>query len=207
MYRLILLLGLWLASAPAWCWELAVIHVNDVHSRIEPVNRFNATCSAAEDAAGECFGGVARMHAKIDELRARHEAEGRPVLVLDAGDQFQGSLFYTEYRGRAAAEFMNRIGFDAMAVGNHEFDDGAGTLRAFIDRLSLPLLSANVEAAADSPIADRIAPSTLLERSGRRIGLVSVVAEDTAETSSPGPGIRFLSAAESLARASEALSA
>jgi 5'-nucleotidase / UDP-sugar diphosphatase len=61
---------------------------------------------------------------KINELRDSLKAAGQNVIVLDAGDQFQGSLMYTTYKGAVEAEFMEQIGFDAMAVGNHEFDDG-----------------------------------------------------------------------------------
>ena len=67
----------------------------------------------------------------------RSEA-GENVVVLDAGDQFQGSLFYTPYKGEIEAEFMNDIGFDAMAVGNHEFDDGPGRLAKFVDGRGVP---------------------------------------------------------------------
>ena len=65
-----------------------------------------------------------------DQGIARQLGRGRNVIVLDAGDQFQGSLFYTTYKGAAEAEFMEKIGFDAMAVGNHEFDDGPEGLAA-----------------------------------------------------------------------------
>jgi 2',3'-cyclic-nucleotide 2'-phosphodiesterase (5'-nucleotidase family) len=115
-------------AAPAGAFELTVLHINDLHSRILPINKYDSTCSAEDDAAGECFGGVARIKTLLDQRRAALAAEGANVLTLDAGDQFQGSLFYITYKGRAAVEFMNAIGFDAMAVGNHEFDDGPGKL-------------------------------------------------------------------------------
>ncbi|MEM8689036.1 MAG: metallophosphoesterase, partial [Pseudomonadota bacterium] len=100
-------------------YTLHVIHINDLHSRIEPVSKYDSTCPASDDAAGKCFGGIARVATKIRALRDRLRAEGENVIVLDAGDQFQGSLMYTTYKGAAEAEFMEAIGFDAMAVGNH----------------------------------------------------------------------------------------
>ena len=103
---------------------LHILHTNDVHSRIEEIDAFDSTCDAETSAAGECFGGVARIATKINELRDQITADGGHVIVLDAGDQYQGSLFYTTYKGEEVVEFMNAIGYDAMAIGNHEFDDG-----------------------------------------------------------------------------------
>lgn len=74
---------------------LHVLHINDFHSRIEPINAFNSTCSASDDAEGKCYGGVARLYTLINSLRDSLSKNGDPVLVLDAGDASQGSLLYT----------------------------------------------------------------------------------------------------------------
>ena len=173
-------------------YTLDILHINDLHSRIEPINRFDSTCSAEDEGEGKCFGGVARVKAKIDERRAALGEEGANVLVLDAGDQFQGSLFYTTYKGEAAVEFMNGIGFDAMAVGNHEFDDGPEALRTFIEAAEFPVISGNTLAGASSPVADMIDGYIIKEVGGEKIGIVSVLATDTDETSSPGPTILLI---------------
>ncbi len=68
---------------------LHILHTNDVHSRIEPISDRDSTCDAEQTAAGECFGGMARIATKIKELRDRITAEGGNVIVLDAGDQYQ----------------------------------------------------------------------------------------------------------------------
>ncbi len=81
-------------------------------------------------------------------------------IVVDAGDQFQGSLYYTQYRGLEAADYMPMLGYQAMAVGNHEFDDGPANLAKFIDAVGLPVLSANIDASADPDLAGKIAAST-----------------------------------------------
>ncbi|SDZ96908.1 bifunctional metallophosphatase/5'-nucleotidase [Rubrimonas cliftonensis] len=170
-------------------FTLHILHINDLHSRIEPITKFGSTCDAETDAKGDCFGGVARVAAKIAELRAA--LAGQPVLMLDAGDQFQGSLFYTTYKGAAEAEFMATIGFDAMALGNHEFDDGPAGLAAFLDRVSFPVVSGNIDVSAEPGLAGRVAPYVLLEVGGETVAIVSAVAADTPETSSPGPRIPF----------------
>lgn len=172
-------------------FTLDILHINDLHSRIEAINSSDATCSAEQAEANECFGGVARLKTKIDERRDALTGEGANVLVLDAGDQFQGSLFYTTYKGEAEAEFMNAIGFDAMAIGNHEFDDGPEALDAFIGLVDVPLLSGNTVAAEGSLLAGKYEPYLIKELGGERIGIVSVLATDTDETSSPGDDISF----------------
>ncbi|MEL6201485.1 MAG: 5'-nucleotidase C-terminal domain-containing protein [Pseudomonadota bacterium] len=173
-------------------YTLNILHINDVHSRIEPINRFDSTCGAEDDAEGKCFGGIARVKTKIDERRDALTNTGQNVVVLDAGDQFQGSLFYTTYKGDAAVEFMNGIGFDAMAVGNHEFDDGPEALLKFIDQADFPVISGNTLAGASSPLADKIEPYIIKEIGGEKIGILSVLATDTDETSSPGDTILLI---------------
>ena len=168
---------------------LTVLHTNDVHSRIEPINRFDSTCPPEDDAAGECFGGVARLKTALDARRAE---AGAAVLTLDAGDQFQGSLFYTTYKGQAAAEFMNALGYDAMAVGNHEFDDGPEALAAFLDTVAVPVISGNTYVADEPLLQGRLPGYVILETGGERVAVVSVLAADTAETSSPGPNVAFI---------------
>lgn len=194
-------------AAAADDFTLTILHINDLHSRIESINRYDSTCSAEDEAEGACFGGVARVKTAIDQRRAALAAEGRAVVTLDAGDQFQGSLFYTTYKGAAAAEFMNAIGFDAMAVGNHEFDDGPSALAAFLDASETPIISANVDASAEPLLTGRLQGATIVEAGGERIGIVSVVSTDTSVTSSPGPSIAFTDDLAALTAQVEALEA
>jgi 5'-nucleotidase len=170
---------------------LHILHINDLHSRIQPINRFDSTCDAQDDAAGECFGGVARVATAINTLRDELTAAGQSVIVLDAGDQFQGSFMYTTYRGAAEAEFMQAIGFDAMAVGNHEFDDGPAALAEFIDAVDFPVVSGNLDLMQSDLLRDRVADHVVLEVNGMQVGIVSALATNTAETSSPGPNVTF----------------
>lgn len=185
-------------TAAAAGYRLHVIHINDFHSRIEPVNRFDSTCSPMDDADGTCFGGVARVATKINELRDELRAAGENVIVVDAGDQFQGSLMYTTYKGAAAAEFMNAIGFDAMAIGNHEFDDGSQTLAEFIDLVDFPVISGNLILSGSSPLKDRVANHVVMDVGGEKIGIVSAVTTDTAVISSPESDVGFADEAAAL---------
>ncbi|MFO7855839.1 MAG: 5'-nucleotidase C-terminal domain-containing protein [Paracoccaceae bacterium] len=196
-----------LAGPAAAEFALTLLHVNDLHSRLQPISDSDGACPPEADAAGACFGGVARLATLVATRRAAAEAEGRAVLLLDAGDQFQGSPLYTTYKGAAEAEFMEAIGFDAMAVGNHEFDDGPEGLAGFLDAVSFPVISGNIDVSASAPLAGRVAPHAVLEAGGERIGIVSALAVDTVETSSPGPDVVFSDEIESLTAAVAALEA
>ena len=184
-----------LASSVHAEFNLHILHTNDIHSRIESINKYDSTCDAEGEAAGECFGGVARLKAAID---AKRSELGETVIVLDAGDPFQGSLFYTTYKGAAEAEFMEAIGYDAMAVGNHEFDDGPEGLAGFIDSVSFPVVSGNIDVSQSNVLAGKVMDHIVVEVAGEQIGIVSALAVDTVETSSPGPSVVFHDEIESL---------
>jgi len=170
-------------------YQLNILHINDFHSRDESINKFDATCSADEESKKECFGGAARLKTEID-LR-RKALAGQNVILLDAGDNFQGSLFYTTYKGQAEVELLNAMKFDAMTVGNHEFDDGETALAPFLDKVQFPVLGANVQTDAQSKLGDRIKKSVVLDVGGQKIGIVGVVTTDTPELASPGPHVKI----------------
>ncbi|MCQ0971871.1 5'-nucleotidase/apyrase family protein [Paracoccus sp. TK19116] len=177
---------------------LHILHTNDLHSRIEPINAYDSTCDQETLDAGECFGGVARVAAKVKELRDQITAEGGNVIVLDAGDQYQGSLFYTTYKGKDTAEFMTAIGYDAMAVGNHEFDDGPEGLDVLLEGVEFPVTSGNLDLSQSNILNDKVADTVTLDVGGEKIGIVSALAMDTPETASPGPNVIFMDDMDSL---------
>ncbi|MEM1351748.1 MAG: bifunctional UDP-sugar hydrolase/5'-nucleotidase [Pseudomonadota bacterium] len=177
------------ASMAAAEYTLHILHTNDMHSRIESINRFDSTCDADGEAEGKCFGGIARVKAAIDAKKA--ELGNAPVIVVDAGDPFQGSLFYSTYKGAAEAEFMDQMGYDAMAVGNHEFDDGPQGLSDFIDMVSFPVISGNLDLSGEPLLDGKVGNHVVLDVGGRKVGIVSALATDTVETSSPGDGVVF----------------
>lgn len=195
------------AGAAMADYTLNILHINDFHSRQESINKYDSTCSAEEESKNECFGGIARVKTKIDERRAALSKDGGNVIVLNAGDEFQGSLFYTTYKGDDTAEFMNGIGYDVMALGNHEFDDGVDTLAKFLGKVKFPVISANTIAADGSPIAGKYKPYVIKEIGGQKIGVVSAITTDTADISTPGPTVKFADEIETLKKQVEALKA
>lgn len=175
------------ASVAAADYSLTILHTNDFHARFEPISRFDSGCSAEDNAAGECFGGTARLVTAIADARARTNNS----ILVDGGDQFQGTLFYTYYKGAAAAEFMNKLGYDGMTVGNHEFDDGPEVLRGFMDSVNFPVLMSNADVSNEPLLADTLMKSTVIERAGEQIGMIGLTPQNTDELASPGANITF----------------
>jgi 5'-nucleotidase len=175
------------AGAAAADYSLTILHTNDFHARFEPISRFDSGCSAEDNTAGECFGGTARLVTSVAEARARSNNS----ILVDGGDQFQGTLFYTYYKGAAAAEFMNKLGYDGMTVGNHEFDDGPEVLTGFMDSVNFPVLMSNADVSGEPLLADKLMKSTVIERGGEKIGLIGLTPENTDELASPGPNVIF----------------
>lgn len=186
-------------------YTLHVLHINDQHSRIEPITKYDNTCSDEDNTEGKCFGGSARIATKINQLR--DELAGENVIVLDAGDQYQGSLMYTTYKGDVEIEMMNRIGFDAMAVGNHEFDDGDAGLEKLATHAEFPVVSGNIDVSASNILAGKIKDHVVLEIGGEKIGIISALCTDTVETSSPSEAVIFSDEIESLQEDADALTA
>ena len=170
--------------------NLTILHTNDFHARFRPISKYDNNCSAENNAEGKCFGGSARLITAIEDARSRHEN----TVLLDGGDQFQGTLFYNLYKGKVAAEMMNKLGYDGMTVGNHEFDDGPETLRAFMDAVNFPVLMANANVDMEPELKGKLQKSTVIERSGHKIGLIGLVTEDVVDISSPGDNIIFTDA-------------
>lgn len=172
-------------------FKLNILHINDMHSRVESISRFNSTCSVEDEGEGKCFGGFGRLATKIWERRKQISDAGENVITLDAGDQFQGSLFYTTYKGKVEGEFMNKIGFDLMAVGNHEFDNGPDVLADFVDLVEFPVICGNITVADGEKLSGKIQEWAVLEVGGEKIGVLSVLTPDTAIIAAPGPNVSF----------------
>ncbi len=175
------------AGVAAADYKLTILHTNDFHARFEPISKYDSGCGAEDNAEGKCFGGSARLVTAVEAARGRAENS----ILVDGGDQFQGTLFYTYYKGKVAAEMMNKLGYDGMTVGNHEFDDGPEVLRGFMDAVSFPVLMSNADFSAEPALADKLLKSTVIEKGGEKIGLIGLTPEDTDELASPGANVHF----------------
>ncbi|KAF4092161.1 hypothetical protein AMELA_G00017720 [Ameiurus melas] len=165
-------------------WELTLLHTNDVHARVEETNKDSGKCTK-----GGCFAGVARRYTKIKEIRRSVQN----VLLLDAGDQFQGTVWFNYYKGSEAAHFMNKLGYDAMALGNHEFDNGVDGLKPFLQQVNCTVLSANIKAT--NPVASQISglyfPYKIINVGSEKVGIVGYTSRETPALSMTGPYLNF----------------
>ena len=168
-----LLLLVSLAAAQDDSYSLTIMHTNDVHGHHEPQRDGN--------------GGAARQAAVVQQIRAEVDNH----LLLDGGDRFTGTLFHVQYRGQDSVQIMNAIGYDAMVLGNHEFDDGSQVLADFISGLDLPALTANVDFSEDPLLAGQVDPSVTLEVGGESIGIIGLTSPETAILSKPSKTLVF----------------
>ena len=187
------------AAEPA-AFPLTILHTNDAHAHYTEYHNDGSTCSDGKD----CLGGVARLKTLVDQERAA--ANGSAILV-DAGDQFQGSLHYYLFKDQIVADTMNALGYQAMAIGNHEFDDGPALLGSLAGKLKFPILGANLDVSKEPSLAGKLADSTVLTVNGEKIGLIGLTTPDTASLSKPGATVVFNDPVTSAQAAVDALQA
>jgi len=146
------------ASAIASCalaQSLVILHTNDTHSNIDP------------DANGQ--GGVLQRKAIIDSVR---NAE-KNVLLVDAGDIVQGTLFFKYFRGDVEYPLMNMMGYDIEILGNHEFDNGIQELATNLKKLKADRLSANYDFTG-TPLQGLFSPYSIKKTAGKEIGFIGL---------------------------------
>uniref|UniRef100_A0A3P9LLI0 5'-nucleotidase n=1 Tax=Oryzias latipes TaxID=8090 RepID=A0A3P9LLI0_ORYLA len=167
-------------------WDLVLLHTNDVHARIEETSVHSGKCSAS----GGCYGGVARRATAIQSIRGSETN----VLLLDAGDQFQGTVWFNYYKGAEAAHFMNLLRYDAMAFGNHEFDNEVeGLVKPFLEDIKCTILSANIktDTTLASTFGTTYVPFKIFTFGTEKVGVVGYTSKETPTLSRPGPRLRF----------------
>ena len=161
---------------------LSIVGTTDLHGRVFP---------------NDGHGGVALLGGYLRNLRAARAADGGAVLLLDAGDTFEGGIASNISEGALVVDAYNALGYDALAIGNHEFDYGAidaatgesaapaegrtpdmrGALKAAAARARFPFLAANlIDSATGRPVEwPNVRPSTLVDAAGLRVGIVGVM--------------------------------
>ena len=138
--------------------SLTILYTNDTHARLDPFPE-NATQYAG-------LGGIARRANLVKEIRKRE----RNVLLLDAGDVFQGTPWFDVYGGEVDLKLMSEMKYDAMAVGNHEFDNGLEAFAEAAANAEFPILAANY-GTRNTPLNDVIRRFFIKEMSGIKVGI------------------------------------
>lgn len=135
--------------------DLVILHTNDTHSQIDPLD------------SGK--GGIMRRKALIDSVRAVQPN----VLLVDAGDAVQGTLFFTLYGGEAEMKAMNVLGYDICVLGNHDFDNGMEPLARNIGMSNSQWLTTNYD-LGKSILDDKLKPYLIKEFDGVRVGFMGI---------------------------------
>ncbi|KAL3883275.1 hypothetical protein ACJMK2_029558 [Sinanodonta woodiana] len=169
-------------------FNLTILHTNDFHAHFEQINKYSSDCTEEQAQKGECFGGIAREATQIKEIRDTHHN----VILLDAGDRFTGTLWFFRYRGFASAYFMEKLQYDAMCIGNHEFDLEVPGLANFLKNITIPVVNANIDVSGEPRLQGLFNKSVVLNVNGTRIGIVGYITEETGSISKAGPTVKFL---------------
>ncbi|CAH1800914.1 unnamed protein product [Owenia fusiformis] len=168
--------------------NVTILHTNDIHARMEQFGKYGSPCKPEELANNQCYGGVARRFTKIKEIRQMEEN----VLLLDAGDQFLGTVWFHAFDGLANAQFMNMMAYDAMSLGNHEFDIDIDGLVDFLDNTTFPVLACNVDDSEEPRMQGKFKKSTVIEVQGQKIGIIGYLISSMPELSIKLGKLKFL---------------
>ncbi len=158
---------------------LTIVGINDVHGALLPVPAPKWAGGSGEIGGADWFAGY------LNAIRADADARGDAVVVLDGGDEFQGTLISNEFQGRSVTDVFNAMGVTAGAVGNHEFDFGIGVLKERMAQAKYPILAANVFLKGTRERPEWARPSALIEEKGIRIGIVGLATRETATVTNP----------------------
>ena len=165
--------GISSAQKPA---VVTILHTNDLHAHPE-----------ATSIARIPYGGYARQATLIRKFKSQ---DPNPIL-LNAGDTFQGTLYFNAYGGLADLAFMNQVGYNAACVGNHEFDNGPKQLGQFASLANFPVLAANLDLAAEPALKDMIGSTAVVKVNDIEVGIVGAVTPDLPNISSSGPTVKM----------------
>ena len=141
--------------------KITILHTNDVHSRLDPF--------PMDGSKNEGLGGVAARAALINEIRN----EGNEVLLLDAGDIFQGTPYFNLYKGEPEMKAMSMMGYDAATMGNHDFDGGLENFATQLKHAKFPILICNYDFTG-TPMESKFQPYKIFQKGDLKIGVLGI---------------------------------
>jgi len=141
--------------------KITILHTNDWHSRIEPFPAGSGNMTGR--------GGVAIRSALINKIREEEEH----VLLLDAGDVFQGTPYFNFFNGELEYKLMSKMGYDAMTLGNHDFDNGIKGILSQLNHANFDILNCNYDFGT-TELSKQVQRYKIINKGGIRIGLLGV---------------------------------
>lgn len=212
-------------KAPFERFSMSIAHVNDTHSSFDEVKAAIWSDFLRDgDHVYTAFGGHPRLLEAANEYKQQAEEENRSMLFLHGGDAWQGTAYFKLNNGKMNADILSRMGLDAMAMGNHEFDLDNETLAEFLNTVNFPVLGANMDTSEDEALRDidNLLPYTLFAFEGNKkeevtldnlprdkqvVAVVGVVLEDMAQISPNVGDVRFQSEIETTQKVVDELKA
>lgn len=140
---------------------LTILHTNDVHSRLDPF--------PMDGSRNQGLGGVAARASLIQSIRE----ENNPTLLLDAGDIFQGTPYFNLYKGEPEIKAMSKMGYDAVTMGNHDFDAGIENFANQLQHANFPVVISNYD-FTNTPMEYNYKPYTIIQKGKHRVGILGV---------------------------------
>ncbi|MEA2104018.1 MAG: bifunctional UDP-sugar hydrolase/5'-nucleotidase [Candidatus Cloacimonadota bacterium] len=175
--------------------KLNIIFTNDIHGGIDavPATFLNPDFPPP-------FGGGAASATYINRIRKNAKENGEEFLLIDAGDFFQGHPIGTMTNGTAIIKYMNMVHYDAMTIGNHEFDAGYEELKKTLSLAKFPIVCANIVLKETGAIIPEAVPYIIKEFDGIKIGIIGICTEETPMMSFPEhiKGLKFLSVSKTV---------
>ena len=185
MRRNIIITLMWVAlavAAQAQDKKLVILHTNDTHSCIMPLNENLAD----KNVAGR-GGFIRRLELLKDQRR-----EDPDLLYFDSGDFSQGSPYYTMFKGDVEVGLMNQMGIDAATIGNHEFDFGLENMARIFKMATFPIVCANYDFTG-TPVEGLVKPYVIIKRKGVKIGVFGLAPQlDGLVSKQTCEGVRYL---------------
>ena len=166
--------------------QLVILHTNDTHSQIFPITpQLPDTMKAGR-------GGFLRRLVMLKEERSKHP----DLIYFDSGDFFQGSAYFTMFKGDVEIGLMNQMGIDASTIGNHEYDFGLENMAAMFKKANFPILCANYDFTG-TPMEGVTKPWIIVKRNGVKIGVFAVCPKLKGLVSDKNcPGVKYLDPAK-----------
>jgi len=185
-YIVVILLALVSLSSQAQKKQLVILHTNDTHSAIFPLN------SQLPDTMKAGRGGFLRRIVMLKEERKKNP----DLLYFDSGDFFQGSAYFTMFKGDVEIGLMNQMGIDASTIGNHEFDFGLDNMAEMFKKATFPILCSNYDFTG-TVMEGICKPWTIIKRNGVKIGVFAVCPKLKGLVSDKNcPGVKYLDPAQ-----------
>ncbi|VEE63400.1 Probable 5'-nucleotidase precursor [Shewanella putrefaciens] len=203
-------------------YTLSLAHINDTHSNFEPSRvQFSLNLGLKALDITSHSGGYARLGYQISQARDRAAQSQMPFLFLHGGDSFQGTLYFSHFKGKANAHLLNLLAPDAMVIGNHDIDEGNARLAEFAKQIDFPLLAGNMDLSQEDirkpgnlrTVANILAYdentqlASYLEKPfyDKKLAVIGITLDQMKDIARPDPDTHFVDAIATTARTVEHL--